>query len=112
MFSKEGDAIGYLYDFGDKWHHDIKVCTLQSRGTHIDNMMEVEKILPDEESDGQVEVIEAKGMCPGGTSLEFAAQVLLLNSSLSENMDGSWSYNKFLQEYDEADKKERLVLND
>jgi hypothetical protein len=27
LFSKEGDKIGYLYDFGDKWYHVIEVIT-------------------------------------------------------------------------------------
>jgi len=25
LFGKEGDQIGYLYDFGDKWYHLIEV---------------------------------------------------------------------------------------
>ncbi|PPQ69769.1 hypothetical protein CVT24_002981 [Panaeolus cyanescens] len=49
LFSKEGDEIGYLYDFGDKWYHVIRI----------------EKIIPVEQSTGAVEVIDGKGMCPG-----------------------------------------------
>ncbi|PCH36348.1 hypothetical protein WOLCODRAFT_20487 [Wolfiporia cocos MD-104 SS10] len=49
LFDKEGDQIGYLYDFGDKWHHEITV----------------ENIFPREQSHGRVEVLEGKGMCPG-----------------------------------------------
>lgn len=30
LFGKEGDKIGYLYDFGDKWYHEIEVCRLFS----------------------------------------------------------------------------------
>lgn len=25
LFAKEGDKIGYLYDFGDRWYHEIEV---------------------------------------------------------------------------------------
>lgn len=25
LYAKEGDQIGYLYDFGDKWFHEIEV---------------------------------------------------------------------------------------
>lgn len=32
VFSKEGDTIGYLYDFGDKWYHEVVVRQLQQRG--------------------------------------------------------------------------------
>ncbi|ESK93431.1 plasmid p 4b orf-3 family protein [Moniliophthora roreri MCA 2997] len=49
LFASEGQKIGYLYDFGDKWYHKIVV----------------EKILLVERSDGQVEVITGGGMCPG-----------------------------------------------
>jgi len=66
LFSKEGDQIGYLYDFGDKWWHELTV----------------EKIIPQEESTGEVKVIDGKGMCPG------------------ENMDGCYNYHEFLEEYD------------
>ncbi|OBZ79819.1 Uncharacterized protein y4hQ [Grifola frondosa] len=48
-FSKEGDKFGYLYDFGDKWFHDI----------------EVEHICSPEESNGEVVIIDGEGMCPG-----------------------------------------------
>ncbi|THV02002.1 hypothetical protein K435DRAFT_775869 [Dendrothele bispora CBS 962.96] len=49
LFTSEGQTIGYLYDFGDKWSHEIVV----------------EKILPVDESDGHVEIIAGGGMCPG-----------------------------------------------
>ncbi|CCM00254.1 uncharacterized protein FIBRA_02283 [Fibroporia radiculosa] len=59
LFSKEGDQIGYLYDFGDKWRHDIVV----------------EKIFPREQSYGRAEILEGKGMCPGenmGGSFQYS----------------------------------------
>ncbi|PPQ73854.1 hypothetical protein CVT24_012244 [Panaeolus cyanescens] len=49
LFGKEGDEVGYLYDFGDRWHHCITI----------------EKIIPAGESTGAIEVIDGKGMCPG-----------------------------------------------
>ncbi|PPQ90817.1 hypothetical protein CVT25_012137 [Psilocybe cyanescens] len=49
IFGKEGDQIGYLYDYGDKWYHRIEIL----------------KIFPPEESSGAIEVIDGKGMCPG-----------------------------------------------
>ncbi|CAA7267050.1 unnamed protein product [Cyclocybe aegerita] len=49
LFGKEGDKIGYLYDFGDKWFHNI----------------EIQKIYALEESTGVIEIIDGKGMCPG-----------------------------------------------
>ncbi|EJD41455.1 hypothetical protein AURDEDRAFT_169617 [Auricularia subglabra TFB-10046 SS5] len=49
LFEKEQDVFGYLYDFGDKWFHEIAV----------------ERIIPVEESTGRVEILEGKGMCPG-----------------------------------------------
>ncbi|TFK53028.1 hypothetical protein OE88DRAFT_1733989 [Heliocybe sulcata] len=38
----------YFYDFGDRWMHEIHA----------------EKILPKEESDGSVVLLEGRGMCP------------------------------------------------
>ncbi|KAL0564227.1 hypothetical protein V5O48_017823, partial [Marasmius crinis-equi] len=49
LFSVEGDRFGYMYDFGDRWFHEI----------------EVETILPAERSDGRVEIIAGHGACPG-----------------------------------------------
>ncbi|KIJ62904.1 hypothetical protein HYDPIDRAFT_93487 [Hydnomerulius pinastri MD-312] len=82
LFSKVGDTIGYLYDFGDKWYHEI----------------EVEEILPREQSYGQVKVLDGSGMCPG------------------ENMRGSFQYDVFLKEYDAdsyiaQNKKKREILD-
>ncbi|KAH8834385.1 MM3350-like domain-containing protein [Flagelloscypha sp. PMI_526] len=45
----EGNVFGYLYDFGDKWFHEI----------------EVVKILSLDESDGEVRVMNGRGQCPG-----------------------------------------------
>ncbi|KII85084.1 hypothetical protein PLICRDRAFT_331059 [Plicaturopsis crispa FD-325 SS-3] len=82
LYAKEGDQIGYLYDFGDKWFHEI----------------EIEKIIPQEESDGHIEILDGKGMCPG------------------ENMHGSLQYNDFLKELDSASpakkaEKKREILS-
>ncbi|KAG2103793.1 MM3350-like domain-containing protein, partial [Suillus discolor] len=49
LFSKVGDTFAYLYDYGDKWHHEI----------------EIEKVFPVEESYGRVQILDGKGMCPG-----------------------------------------------
>ncbi|TCD59794.1 hypothetical protein EIP91_011425 [Steccherinum ochraceum] len=76
IFDKEGDSISYTYDFGDKWFHRVTV----------------EKILPLEESDGHVEVLEGRGMCPG------------------ENMQGCFAYREFLKNYDQAGLVERVPL--
>jgi len=48
LVQKEGHRFGYLYDLGDAFSH----------------MCEVEKILPPMESNGAVEVLEGRGMCP------------------------------------------------
>ncbi|KZV87163.1 hypothetical protein EXIGLDRAFT_652444 [Exidia glandulosa HHB12029] len=77
LFEKEGDVFGYLYDFGDKWFHEI----------------EVEKILPAEESYGRAEILDGRGMCPG------------------ENMEGGWKYNKFMEEWDKASAMQRQTKN-
>ncbi|KAF8802479.1 hypothetical protein BYT27DRAFT_7196671 [Phlegmacium glaucopus] len=74
LFGKEGDKIGYLYDFGDKWYHTI----------------EIEKIYSREESNGAIEVLNGKGMCPG------------------ENMHGSLQYEDFLNDYDAASYKDKV----
>lgn len=34
LFGKEGDKIGYLYDFGDKWYHVIEVSIKNSHCEH------------------------------------------------------------------------------
>ncbi|KIJ29080.1 hypothetical protein M422DRAFT_269604 [Sphaerobolus stellatus SS14] len=49
VLGKEGNVFGYLYDYGDKWHHEL----------------EIEKILSVEDSDGVIEIIDGGGMCPG-----------------------------------------------
>ncbi|KAJ8503431.1 hypothetical protein ONZ45_g10857 [Pleurotus djamor] len=49
LFGKEGDKIGYLYDFGDKWRHNIII----------------ERILSVDDSDGSIKIVDGKGMCPG-----------------------------------------------
>ncbi|GBE89604.1 MM3350-like domain-containing protein [Sparassis latifolia] len=76
LFAKEGDQIGYLYDFGDKWFHEITV----------------EKIIPQEESDGEVKILDGKGMCPG------------------ENMNGCHSFGPFLEEYDKATPARKVEM--
>ncbi|KAF9051930.1 MM3350-like domain-containing protein [Panaeolus papilionaceus] len=87
LFSKEGDEIGYLYDFGDKWYHTIKI----------------EKILPVEQSSGSVDVIDGKGMCPGGTFFTRASDLNVSNCTFAENLQGSLNYEDFLFKYDDAD---------
>ncbi|EAU85675.2 hypothetical protein CC1G_10947 [Coprinopsis cinerea okayama7 len=49
LFAKEGDKIGYLYDFGDKWFH----------------VLTIERILPLTDSHGSIEILDGKGACPG-----------------------------------------------
>jgi len=67
LFSKEGDKIGYLYDFGDKWYHNIVVCQFEVMLIFSNAMiLQVEKILSSEQSNGAIEIIDGKGMCPGG----------------------------------------------
>ncbi|KZP34258.1 hypothetical protein FIBSPDRAFT_971101 [Athelia psychrophila] len=48
MLQRVGEKIGYTYDFGDKFLHNIQV----------------EEIKPAAESDGSVVVLEGRGMCP------------------------------------------------
>ncbi|PPQ73856.1 hypothetical protein CVT24_012246 [Panaeolus cyanescens] len=76
LFSKEGDEVGYLYDFGDKWFHQINI----------------EKIIPPEQSTGAVEVLEGKGMCPG------------------ENMKGCLNYIDTLEDYDKGNTSKRAQI--
>ncbi|KAG2075493.1 hypothetical protein BDR04DRAFT_1005673, partial [Suillus decipiens] len=49
LFSEVGDTFGHLYDYGDKWYHEI----------------EIEKIFPLEQSYGRAQILDGKGMCPG-----------------------------------------------
>ncbi|KAJ8085005.1 hypothetical protein AAF712_013310 [Marasmius tenuissimus] len=49
LFATEGDWFGYLYDFGDLWHHEVAV----------------ETIFPAEQSNGRVEILAGNGACPG-----------------------------------------------
>ncbi|KAF9489604.1 hypothetical protein BDN71DRAFT_1511958 [Pleurotus eryngii] len=49
VFGKEGDKIGYLYDFGDKWHHTLVI----------------ERILSVDDSDGSIKITDDQGMCLG-----------------------------------------------
>ncbi|KAG2061133.1 hypothetical protein BDR06DRAFT_966907 [Suillus hirtellus] len=49
LFSKVGNTFAHLYDYGDKWHHEI----------------EIEKIFPVKELYGHVQILNGKGMCPG-----------------------------------------------
>ncbi|KZS89778.1 hypothetical protein SISNIDRAFT_431654 [Sistotremastrum niveocremeum HHB9708] len=52
LVQKKGDKMEYLYDFGDRFLH----------------WLEVEDVLPVEESDGAVVVLEGRGMCPAENS--------------------------------------------
>ncbi|KAF9051935.1 MM3350-like domain-containing protein [Panaeolus papilionaceus] len=76
LFGKEGDSVGYLYDFGDKWYHQINI----------------EKIVPPEQSTGAVNVLEGRGMCPG------------------ENMKGCLHYIDFLDDYEKGSASKRAKL--
>jgi len=48
VLQKEGDKMGYIYDFGDTWRH----------------MITLDKIVPLEESNGKVELIKGENSCP------------------------------------------------
>ncbi|KAJ7610451.1 MM3350-like domain-containing protein [Roridomyces roridus] len=52
MMAKVGDAIGYEYDIGDHFRHEI----------------EVEKILLLDESSGRVQILDGSGICPAENS--------------------------------------------
>ncbi|KAK7040216.1 hypothetical protein VNI00_010022 [Paramarasmius palmivorus] len=88
----EGKTFGYLYDFGDRWYHDIVV----------------EKILPVEMSDGQVEIIAGGGMCPGGGLFLTNAVRLLLMTSLQRTCEEHTTIAISCMEYDtDSDGKKR-----
>lgn len=53
LFSAEGDAFEYLYDYGDHWYHEVQV----------------EHIWSAEESTGGVQILGGEGACPGGKQL-------------------------------------------
>ncbi|KAF5366847.1 hypothetical protein D9758_006485 [Tetrapyrgos nigripes] len=74
LFSKEGDEIGYLYDFGDRWYHEMKLKKCPFR--------QIEKILDIDSSDGEVRIIEGRGMCPG------------------ENLHGVHGFREFIDKYE------------
>ena len=71
IFRKEGDIIGYCYDYGDKWQHELEVRITElnfcTQKVHLYSA-KIEKILPIDNSDGVVKIIDGKGMCPGGKS--------------------------------------------
>ncbi|KLO12320.1 hypothetical protein SCHPADRAFT_854067 [Schizopora paradoxa] len=48
LVQEKGATFRYVYDFGDMWSHEV----------------EVEDILPKKESNGAVELIDGRGMCP------------------------------------------------
>lgn len=75
LFEKEGDRFEYMYDFGDHFRHTIVV--RYSIHISVDAFQElfltptvakVEKVVPEEESDGQVRILGGGGMCPGGAN--------------------------------------------
>ncbi|KAF8462945.1 MM3350-like domain-containing protein, partial [Kalaharituber pfeilii] len=49
LLTKKGSALGYLYDLGDQWDHEITV----------------EDILPPDESTGKFSLLDGSGACPG-----------------------------------------------
>jgi len=69
----EGTEFLYLYDFGDRWWHRIQV----------------EKILPKNESDGSVTILEGRGQCP------------------AEDCHGNLSYAKMLYKLAEGTGRQR-----
>lgn len=76
IFAKEGDVMGYLYDFGDKWTHEI-VVRIDESALAMEVLIcsvQVETILPLGDSDGHAEVLAAEGMCPGGMSFMLPMQ--------------------------------------
>ncbi|KAI5807518.1 MM3350-like domain-containing protein [Peziza echinospora] len=49
FLEKEGDSLGWCYDLGDHWRHEITV----------------EKVVPAAESNGKFELLNGSGACPG-----------------------------------------------
>ncbi|ORY81834.1 MM3350-like domain-containing protein [Leucosporidium creatinivorum] len=76
LISKEGDAFQYLYDFGDKFYHEIKVIEL----------------LEEEDSTGEIVLLEGNGACPG------------------ENMQGNDRYGEVLMRFIKGDEAERTKI--
>lgn len=71
LLFNEGDTIDYMYDFGDKFLHAIQV----SPPSYLTGgllahpsvcLYKLEKIVPEDQSDGQVRILDGRGMCPGG----------------------------------------------
>ncbi|KAF8294828.1 hypothetical protein DL93DRAFT_2173943 [Clavulina sp. PMI_390] len=76
LIEKVGDVFEYFYDFGDKFIHFI----------------EVEHIVPQEQPNGQVVILDGAGMCPG------------------ENMNGNiWFGRKHLPAPDHGSKAAKLA---
>lgn len=48
ILPEEGSQLGYMYDLGDHWSHELTV----------------ESILPESESNGRVELLDRHGACP------------------------------------------------
>ncbi|KAK9827517.1 hypothetical protein WJX74_007579 [Apatococcus lobatus] len=65
-----GDEMGYSYDLGDHWNHEIRVVS----------------IFAPEESNGRCQVLDGAGACPPEDSCGCDGM-------------GNWSYKKFLQSW-------------
>lgn len=70
----------------------------------------MEKIVPLDESDGQVRILDGSGMCPGGEFILLRRSSIKLDERDSEeNMDGNHNYVNFLREIDFGSEKQKLV---
>jgi hypothetical protein len=70
------------------------------------------KIYSPEESTGKIEIIDGKGMCPGGKCSPFQRTKVLNNTYfayVAENMKGNLQYADFLDKYDQDSLMEKYV---
>ncbi|KAL4257934.1 MUB1/samB family protein [Pleurotus pulmonarius] len=75
-----------------------KIGYLYDFGDKWDHTLVIERILSVDDSDGSIKIVDGRGMCPG------------------ENMQGSFMYSKFMEEFDAADyvgkqAKKREILD-
>jgi hypothetical protein len=68
--------------------------------------MQVESILSLGDSDGHVEILDGRGMCPGGRCFVSCAGFAQF---FVENMRGCGVYRNFLKEYDQAPLSKKFV---
>lgn len=95
-----------MYDFGDKFLHAIQVSppsylTGRLLAHSFVRRYKLEKIVPEDQSDGQVRILDGRGMCPGGklavlTKFGFRQCSRLISdisvSLCSENMNGNFIF--------------------